>query len=165
MSTHAFVGNKADLHGINIIGSYIHSDGYPENVGLILQEHWNTKEKLDLLLSGGNLSSLGEKFAPESGEELNAFEDCIFYHRDRKEDFLQASIHFSPYLNKVLHAESKPFEFYYLFDEGVGYEVYDFSGKPLMILAFDQSYDYEGVMATRIGTLQPDSAPEGDVFW
>lgn len=64
---------------------YCHWDGYLSYNGKILQEHYNTAEKVAKLISKGAISSL----APEIGRK-HAFNDsskgvCTFYARDRGE--------------------------------------------------------------------------------
>ena len=44
-----------------VVGKYIHWDGYPSHVGRILNEHYDTDRKVQLLFSHPNyISSLGE---------------------------------------------------------------------------------------------------------
>jgi hypothetical protein len=68
-----------------ITGIYCHWDGYPNHQMPILENHYDTLEKVITLLALGNLSFL----APEIGES-NPFEDasgkyCCAYGRDRGE--------------------------------------------------------------------------------
>lgn len=53
---------------------YCHYDGYPLYNGFILQMHYNTPEKINKLLEGGNLSSLDK-----------TVKACKYYCRDRGE--------------------------------------------------------------------------------
>lgn len=68
---------------------YCHWDGYPSHNGKILLEFYNTDEKVNELLSLGNISSLREKLKPEDGQEHDfdnpAKNVTIAYHRDRGE--------------------------------------------------------------------------------
>lgn len=84
MATHAYLicNNKA---------IYIHNDGYPEHTLTTLQNHYNTKEKLEELFKLGDLSFLGSKLYPDKNSEHSFDEPCddvtIAYHRDRGEDY------------------------------------------------------------------------------
>ena len=55
MSTNARIGIK--LEDGSILSAYHHWDGYPEWLGVILETHYNTKEKVAELIDGGNMSS------------------------------------------------------------------------------------------------------------
>ena len=68
---------------------YCHWDGYPENNGKLLLEHYNTEEKVKALIALGGLSSLRERLAPKKGEEhsykKSVKDVTVAYHRDRAE--------------------------------------------------------------------------------
>tara|TARA_R110000823_G_scaffold287824_1_gene406079 strand:+ start:210 stop:599 length:390 start_codon:yes stop_codon:yes gene_type:complete len=53
---------------------YCHNDGYIDGVGKLLQENYNTREKMEELIALGDISSLGE-----------TIEETVAYHRDRGE--------------------------------------------------------------------------------
>lgn len=83
MATRSAVG-KEDQDG-NVVGVYVHWDGYPEGVGAILDEHYRDPAKVAALLELGSVSSL----APEIGER-HPFNErredwTTFYGRDRGE--------------------------------------------------------------------------------
>lgn len=67
---------------------YCHFDGYPEHNGELLLNYYNTKDKVEKLLSMGNLSSLAQKIDPQDGTKHSyKYEDrqhdvCVFYNRD-----------------------------------------------------------------------------------
>ena len=68
-------------------GVYCHYDGYLDYNGLMLYEQYNTKERVEELISLGNISSLHEKIAPEEGRH-HSFDNpqpgvTVFYGRDR----------------------------------------------------------------------------------
>ena len=44
----------------SIGGIYCHWDGYPEHVGVLLQEHYSDNDILNKLIKLGNISSLGK---------------------------------------------------------------------------------------------------------
>jgi|TARA_X000001316_G_C917651_1_gene31834 hypothetical protein len=53
---------------------YVHSDGYPDGVGVYLNKFYNSFEKADQLVNHGGASYLGE-----------SIDECYFYGRDRGE--------------------------------------------------------------------------------
>ena len=55
MSTRSRIGIL--LPDDSILSVYHHWDGYPEWLGRILKQHYNTKEKVAELIDGGNMSS------------------------------------------------------------------------------------------------------------
>ena len=57
-------------------GVYCHWDGYLSNNGKLLLENYNTLEKVKELISLGFISALD-----------TTIDKCIFYNRDREEDF------------------------------------------------------------------------------
>ena len=91
------------MHGDNCKSVYCHWDGYLENNGRILAEHYKDPFKLRDLIDIGDLSSLrpeiGVKHAFSQfelpAEEVEAFkalteEMCTFYGRDRGETGVDA---------------------------------------------------------------------------
>lgn len=77
MSTRAHIGTMQDDELVYI---YLHFDGYPSHALETLKEHYNTQEKVDELISMGDMSVLAVNI-----------ETSIFYARDRHEEKL---IHF-----------------------------------------------------------------------
>ena len=70
---------------------YCHFNGYPEGVGAILFNHYNSQEAAEALITGGNISLLGKKCNYPKGL-LNDNEDengmpgyTVYYGRDRGE--------------------------------------------------------------------------------
>ena len=55
MSTRSRIGIL--LPDDSILSVYHHFDGYPEWLGMTLEEHFNTYEKASELIDGGNMSS------------------------------------------------------------------------------------------------------------
>ena len=55
MATRARIGILQD--DLSVLSVYHHWDGYPEWLGVTLEEHYNTKEKVSKLIDGGNMSS------------------------------------------------------------------------------------------------------------
>ena len=67
--------------------SYCHWDGYPDGVGRTLVEHFNNVEKIEELLSYGDMSYLTSIIHPEGEHSFNNPEKgvILFYMRDRGE--------------------------------------------------------------------------------
>jgi hypothetical protein len=69
---------------------YCHWDGYPEYNGVVLQENYQTQEKVEQLIALGSISSLKPLVAPPEGV-THKFDDpfdnvTVAYHRDRGEE-------------------------------------------------------------------------------
>jgi len=122
----------AVMHGTVCKSVYCHWDGYLENNGRILQEHYDST-KANQLVALGDLSSLrpniGEKHAfsqfeltPEQREqyELDHGDSCTFYGRDRGESGCewQVAHTFEEFLDQ---ADGCGAEFYYVMRDGVWY--------------------------------------------
>jgi hypothetical protein len=116
----------------HVTSVYGHWDGYPENMGPLLLDHWNTPEKILSLLREGDFSSLGKELGEKHdfdkfmerisngtilGGEINP--DCPyakgwtnFYGRDRGEDRVECALH------PIDEWPDYSQEFEYLFDGG-----------------------------------------------
>lgn len=100
---------------------YCHSDGYPEHQLPILTQHYSSIEKVEELLNLGDISSLGERIAPNLEEE-HTFKNrvkgvTVAYHRDRGEPMTVALRH------ENIHALKKSdwsIDWFYLFDAKKG---------------------------------------------
>jgi hypothetical protein len=103
MGTHAVI---AVQYNETINAVYCHFDGYLEHVGNILQEHYNTEEKIDQLIVRGDMSSLGE-----------TIKDCKFYEDSEFKVFVD-----SPYMSArerlKNYASAHFISYVYLFVEG-----------------------------------------------
>ena len=69
---------------------YVHWDGYLEHNGRILFEHYNTLDKVEKLVSLGDISVLAENIEPFDDQPEHSFDhpQCdvtIYYGRDRGE--------------------------------------------------------------------------------
>lgn len=87
MSTHCGIAVKTEK-GYETI--YCHHDGYPEYMWEMLTENYNSEELATKLVSFGDASSIDKKLEPSgSSHSFDNPEDdvCIFYHRDRNEDW------------------------------------------------------------------------------
>ena len=92
MATRATIA-KLDNNGVKAI--YLHSDGYLEYAGRILDEHYQDESKVDELLAHGDVSMLneniGEKLPFNDYMLFHEKKQCRFYHRDRGEDKKEAA--------------------------------------------------------------------------
>jgi hypothetical protein len=117
------------MHGDKVKSVYCHWDGYLENNGAILQEHYDST-KANNLVALGDLSSLrpeiGEKHAFSRLEvpmDDEAYEKLYgnmttFYGRDRGEENVEW---------KVMHSDKEMFdyfsdcEYFYVMENGIWY--------------------------------------------
>jgi len=137
MSTHAVV---AVMHGEVCKSIYVHSDGYPEYLGRVLNKYYDST-KANFLVAQGDCSMVGKDIGEkiDFSERLTYVEDaelgmhvatqCRFYKRDRDEenvDYL-VSHSFSELTDKY------GAEYYYIMWEGVW--MMSVGGGPLQALA------------------------------
>lgn len=81
-------------HADNTVSQiYCHWDGYLENNGKILQEHYTTLESVEQLIAGGDMSSLdGDhskcEYYTQRGDELNIrnYATILDYARRRQDE-------------------------------------------------------------------------------
>lgn len=96
MSTRSFIC-KEQPDG-SYYGIYCHSDGYLTYNGAMLLDHYSDVQKVDELLSFGDMSILREKIHPDSTRPHSFDYDkqqrdvCVFYGRDRGEKETSARI-------------------------------------------------------------------------
>ena len=99
---------------------YCHSDGYLEHNGYILYNYYQDPIKVNLLISLGNLSSLGQYVYPDTSKkhDFNFPQKnvTVAYHRDRLED-LHFSVNTTLDELKEMVANSDQ-EYLYLFEDG-----------------------------------------------
>ena len=117
MSTRSNIGILNEDGTVDYI--YCHFDGYVENNGKILNEHYTTEEKVRELIALGDLSILG----PEIGEQhdFNGLRNknwCLAYGRDRGESNIEAKK-----CSYVDYTKEHFEEYVYLFTPGKGWEV------------------------------------------
>ena len=96
MSTNSTVAVKTDSGYESI---YVHWDGYFSYMYPMLSENYASLERATALVSFGDASFIAKRIMPSVGSD-HSFEHpeedvCVFYHRDRGEDF-----HSSFYPNK-----------------------------------------------------------------
>lgn len=84
------MGTRANIVRKNADGSfdsiYTHWDGYPEHHAPILLEHYNTPQRVAMLLELGDLSSLGAKIGDKHDFHSCPEGVCNAYGRDRGEE-------------------------------------------------------------------------------
>jgi len=81
---------RAKVDGKILKPIYCHWDGHSETKLPILNENYNTDEKVKELMALGNLSALHPKVKPDEEQE-HSFDNpaegvTVAYHRDRGED-------------------------------------------------------------------------------
>ena len=123
MSTRSKIGIIRKDNTIDHI--YSHWDGYLEHNGVILIENYNNINKINELIKNGDMSVLAEHIYPTDDkphsfdyEEGRQDDVCLFYNRDRGEDWK----HTNPRTTKNLERFIKECcrsdcEFAYLYDE------------------------------------------------
>lgn len=104
---------------------YSHWDGYPEHNGVVLIENYNNINKLNELIKNGDMSILAEHIYPIPNkahsfdhEEGRQDDVCLFYNRDRGEDWKHTNPRTSKSLNRFIQdCKLSDCEFAYLYDE------------------------------------------------
>jgi hypothetical protein len=119
MGTPASIAVK---HGDNIKSIYVHWDGYPEHVGKILNDRYNSA-LANQLVALGDMSELHERITPTDGVEHSYAKPekgvCVFYMRDRGEtsaDWIKSD-------SIKEWAKSTDCDHFYLMDEGLWYYI------------------------------------------
>ena len=113
MATRSRIGIEKEDGTVESI--YCHWDGYPSNNGVILQENYQDREKVEELISLGDISALRMRVKPNE-DEVHTFETplddvTISYHRDRGEDYHKPRVD----ENKDLYFRSDLEEWGYLY--------------------------------------------------
>lgn len=109
---------------------YCHWDGYPENNGRILNDHYQDQSKIDALIALGDLSSLGEEIGEKHGFDKRPEESiCTAYGRDRGETGTEAKSAHS-LTRAVKEAGESGAEFVYIWD-GQRWEITTPEGGPI----------------------------------
>lgn len=108
----------------NYMGIYCHWDGYKSYNGRILMKYYDTKEKVEELISHGDMSSLQP-----------TLQECIFYHRDREHDL---KISFFDEINKEF--TNSMVCFLYLFKNNQWHYRYAYKAKaPFRVLTMSNT--------------------------
>ena len=79
MATRSRIGLR--LKDDSILSVYPHWDGYPQWLGVTLNEKFNTKDKVAELLDGGDISCCDS----DSDWDLNKVDNHVQYYNDRGE--------------------------------------------------------------------------------
>ena len=88
MSTRSRIGIL--LPDDSILSVYHHWDGYPEWLGVTLEEHYNTYEKASELIDGGNMGSCysDNEYNPETEEYEKIEPRATYYGGDEEAPIL-----------------------------------------------------------------------------
>ena len=106
MATRSRIGLR--LKDESILSVYHHWDGYPQWLGVTLNEKFNTKDKVAELLDGGDISCCDS----DSDWNLNKVDNHVQYYNDRGEKTEpRLDINFDDYVNNSNAGE----EFVYIF--------------------------------------------------
>lgn len=94
MATRSTIAIEHDDGTIHMV--YCHWDGYLEHNGQILRKFYSDLATIRHLISYGDISSLGERIVPETGDD-HTFENpeegcCVFYGRDRGEQDIEPRV-------------------------------------------------------------------------
>jgi len=99
MATPSRIGiETTNASGNKVIKSiYCHFDGYPSGVGKTLMENYQDREKVEALISLGDISFLMEEIIPTGPHSFASPQPgvTVAYHRDRGEGFIPQQINTS----------------------------------------------------------------------
>lgn len=129
MSTAAIIGIK---RGRTIRSIYCHNDGNLFGVGVTLDHEYNYDARIDELINGGDISSLGIMLTPDPLYE-HSFDNpqsgvTVFYHRDRGDSWEDCQP--MEVSTIKLFTNQIGISYYYLFDTSVqAWKVYNGNGK------------------------------------
>jgi hypothetical protein len=88
MATRSRIGIQHQDGSVESI--YCHFDGYPQNNGKILTEHYTDREMVEELISLGDISYLAPKVKPEGDDHTYMTPEkgvTVAYNRDRCDDY------------------------------------------------------------------------------
>ena len=134
MGTRSRIGLKIDG---GIVSAYHHWDGYPEWLGVTLEKKFNTREAVEELIDGGDMSCCDS----DSDWDLNKCEPHVQYYSLRGEDCPpKMSESLTEYLDL---AENTDGEYAYVFDgTWTCYEIGQYSEKGVKGRILDIPVDY-----------------------
>lgn len=147
MGTRSFVGRRVDGDTIEVI--YGQFDGYVEGVGKILNEHYNSREKLEEILKLGSFRSLGasleypgEEYYNRPTEEIDFTAYSRFYIRDLGADSNDFNLREEISLSEFM-SDSGMIAYAYIWDdEHQDYEVYGYSEEK------DSKFGFIGLLSS-----------------
>jgi hypothetical protein len=95
MATRSRIGIQDESGVVRSI--YCHWDGNPNHNGKILQEHYSDRQKLNMLIDLGDISSLGEQVSTDDEHSFSKPKEgvTVAYHRDRGEPLTRARVDIS----------------------------------------------------------------------
>lgn len=113
MATRSRIGIET-LEG-SVKSIYCHWDGYPENNGTILLEHYKDREKVEKLIALGAISYLAEEVESTLDHSFDSPQDrvTVAYHRDRGSSYEGAE--FNPSRESFVKSDVE--EYGYLFTQ------------------------------------------------
>jgi hypothetical protein len=127
MSTRS--GILMELENGQYKGIYCHWDGYLTHNGAMLIDHYSNREKVEKLLSFGDLSLLRPEIElnPNSEHTFDNPQDnvCVFYGRDRGEEKQDAIV---GTLSKIMEANGW-IEFFYIFTKNNEWKYCEVGGE------------------------------------
>ena len=117
MGTRSRIGLKIDG---GIVSAYHHWDGYPEWLGVTLEKKFNTREAVEELIDGGDMSSCDSEYGWDynyvNREEVKREVSAPTYYSERGEDCPpKISESITDYLDQTERTDG---EYAYLFDNG-----------------------------------------------
>ena len=121
MATRARIG--LELKDGSVLSVYHHYDGYPEWLGRILETHYNTRELVEELIDGGDMSSLKTNTTWESTFKEDAYtntreeQPLYYYERGDIDDDSVYPKHFKNHQQMYKYAKNCGCEFLYTFDD------------------------------------------------
>ena len=126
MATRSRIG--LELADDAVVSVYHHYDGYPQWLGVILRQKFNTREKVAELLDGGDISCIKS----DTNWKREKVEEHVQYYNDRGEDTEpRLDLSFEDYA----YNPQNDAEYLYVFNldhEWVCYEL-PYEGKPRVV--------------------------------
>ena len=110
---------------------YCHWDGYPENNGIILDEHYTDEKKVQSLIDLGDISSLRLNVEAPEGHSFESpdEETTVAYGRDRGEKNVDKKLHDS--VNDFFDGDIEEYGYIFTRDgEWLVKSAYGFPAKP-----------------------------------
>jgi len=144
MSTNASIGMVNDDGSVSAV--YLHWDGSLNSAGSTLSRYYTDPAKVKELISLGAISvldqNIGEQIDFNDSKTRAQNKQCLFYHRDRGEDWQQTKP--GQWNNVEQYISGSSVQFTYLFANG-RWSAYS-NGKELMMPGQEkgqQSFDFD----------------------
>lgn len=120
MSTPCFIG-KVDNKTDNVRFIYCHFDGYPEDVGYILDTYYKDAGKVEDLLDLGDISSLKEEVSASPSYTEKEIKDkvTVAYFRDKGGDWESVAPKHTQLANYEKGEDT--IDYLYLYKDGIWY--------------------------------------------